>query len=96
MKFNRLIILLTSVLLAIPVIKLEAENLPGFKTSPYYDEQVITFNYIPDVRIHINAPADGLFDVNKPVALALYALPNGKLSILSIVKCFAGFLPISA
>ncbi len=77
MKFNRLIILLTLVLLAIPVIKLEAEKLPGFKTSPYYDEQVTTFNFIPDIRIHINAPSDGLLDENKPVGLALFALPNG-------------------
>ncbi len=54
-----------------------AEELPGFKTSPYYDEQVTTFNYIPDIRVHINAPSADSFDPDKPVALALFALPNG-------------------
>ena len=60
-----------------PVITFAVLSLPGFATSAYYNEQVTTFNYIPDIRIHINAPAAKEFDRQKPVALALYALPNG-------------------
>ena len=52
-------------------------QLPGFQTSPYYDEQVVTFKWNPEMRIHINAPSADLFDPNKPVGLALFALPNG-------------------
>ncbi len=55
----------------------EPVYLPGFNTSPYYDEQVITFYYSPDIRIQINAPAPNDFNPNLPVGLALFALPNG-------------------
>ncbi len=55
----------------------DAVNLPGFNISPYYDEQVITFYYSPDIRIQINAPAPNYFNPNLPVGLALFALPNG-------------------
>lgn len=50
-------------------------QLPGFTASPYFQEQYVTFNYEPGIRIHINAP--GNYDPQKPVRLALYALPNG-------------------
>ncbi len=55
----------------------EPVNLPGFNISPYYDEQVITFYFSPEVRIQINAPAPNYFNPNLPVGLALFALPNG-------------------
>ena len=55
----------------------EPVNLPGFNVSPYYDEQVITFYFSPEVRIQINAPAPNYFNPNLPVGLALFALPNG-------------------
>lgn len=60
-------------------LKLFAGNgeFPGFKKSPYYDEQVVTFNLNPDIRIHINISDPDSFDVNKPVGLTLFALPNG-------------------
>lgn len=52
-------------------------KLPGYYTSPYFSEQVITFPFAPEVRIHINAPAVNNFNPANPVALALFALPNG-------------------
>ncbi len=51
--------------------------LPGFDESPYFNEQVVTFKWQPQIRVHINAPSVTEFDPNKPVGLALYALPNG-------------------
>ncbi|KAA3608871.1 MAG: T9SS C-terminal target domain-containing protein, partial [Calditrichaeota bacterium] len=52
-------------------------ELAGFQTNPYYQEQVTTFNLNPDIRVHINAPSPEEFDNGKPVGLALFALPNG-------------------
>ncbi|OQX94729.1 hypothetical protein B6I21_09120 [candidate division KSB1 bacterium 4572_119] len=52
-------------------------RLPGFSVSSYFNEQVITFNFNPEMRIHINAPEADSFDINKPVGIALFALPNG-------------------
>ena len=52
-------------------------ELPGFTKSAYFDEQITTFNYGSDIRIHINAPSAANFDAAKPVGLALFALPNG-------------------
>jgi hypothetical protein len=51
--------------------------LPGFRVSPYLDEQELTFLYEPDVRVHINAPSAQVFDPCKRVGVVLYALPNG-------------------
>ena len=61
-------------------------GLPGYAVSPYYDEQVITFKYSSDILIHINAPSADKFDGNKPVGLALYALPNGNTTEQTIGK----------
>ena len=58
-------------------VNLCATELPGFHKSSYFDEQVVTFNYHPDIRIHINASSLETFDESKPVGLALFALPNG-------------------
>jgi hypothetical protein len=51
--------------------------LPCFSISPYFGEQVATFTYNPEVRIHINAPPINSFDGSKPTALVFFALPNG-------------------
>ncbi|MCB9057705.1 MAG: T9SS type A sorting domain-containing protein [Calditrichae bacterium] len=53
------------------------QELPGFVKSAYFDEQITTFTYGSDIRIHINAPAAENFDAAKPVGMALFALPNG-------------------
>lgn len=52
-------------------------HLPGFVISPYFNEQICMFNYDPEIRIFINAPAIELFDPNKRTVIALFALPNG-------------------
>ncbi|MFA6025770.1 MAG: hypothetical protein WC727_04965, partial [Ignavibacteriaceae bacterium] len=52
-------------------------KLPGFVTSPFFNEQICMFNYDPEIRIFINAPAVDSFDPNKRTEIALFALPNG-------------------
>ena len=52
-------------------------HLPGFVISPYFNEQICVFNYDPEIRIFINAPAVDSFDPNKRTEIALFALPNG-------------------
>ena len=46
--------------------------LPGFVTSPYFGEQVAAFNYEPNGKGGINAPAADGFDSTEPTALELY------------------------
>ena len=57
-----------------------------FSLSPYFDEQVLTINYSPEVKILINAPSAENFDPNKPVKLILFALPNGNTTEQTIGK----------
>ena len=52
-------------------------RLKGFEVSPYWNEQVKTYNWDTDVRIQINAPSAETFDAQKPIRLILYTLPNG-------------------
>ncbi len=51
--------------------------LSGFATSPFFDEQVVTFRLNQEMTIHINAAALDSFRTDLPVGLALFALPNG-------------------
>ena len=60
--------------------------LPGFSESPYFREQVMSFVYNPDIKVHINAPSAERFDAAKPVKLVLYALPNGNSTDWTIGK----------
>jgi hypothetical protein len=60
--------------------------LPGFSVSPYFNEQVKTFVYTPEVRIHINAPSISSFDPAKPTALAFFSLPNGNTIEMTVGK----------
>ncbi len=62
------------------ISNLAAQNpvtLPGFSTSSFFDEQVVTFRLNDDMTIHINAAAIDSFRSDLPVGLALFALPNG-------------------
>ncbi len=52
-------------------------RLAGFVASPYWNEQVKTIEFSPEVRIQINAPAEEKFIPTRPTFLILYALPNG-------------------
>ena len=60
--------------------------LPGFSVSPYSNEQIKTFIYNPEVRIHINAPSIDAFDPSKPTALSFFALPNGNTIEMTVGK----------
>ena len=44
----------------------KAIKLPGFVTSPYFEEQVISFIHTPGIKVHINAPAETKFRKDKP------------------------------
>ena len=50
----------------------KAIKLPGFVTSPYFEEQVINFIHTPGIKVHINAPAETKFGKDKPTKLVLY------------------------
>ena len=52
-------------------------QLPGFVTSPYFNEQVSSFHFNPEVKVFINVSSTDEFDKNKPTKLVLFALPNG-------------------
>src|SRR5512133_1507142 len=67
-----LLILLTS-----PGFLLQAQVLPGFKVSGFFNEQQIVIeNSPPGTRILINAPLEG-FGQDDRVLVVIYALPNG-------------------
>ncbi len=66
-----------SALLLMVALPLSAGRIPGFRVSPFFDEQVLTFTYNGDVKVTINAPSSDAFNPAKPVKLILYALPNG-------------------
>ena len=54
-----------------------SNKLKGFSESNFLNEQVFSFNFNSEIRIHINAPSKESFNKNKPVGIALFALPNG-------------------
>ena len=63
-----------------------AAGLSGFARSPYFDEQVETYTFEPEVTVHINAPAAAAFDPRKPTRLVIFALPNGN-TIAQTIGC---------
>ncbi len=63
-----------------------ASAIPGFSVSPYFNEQIKTFVFTPEVRIHINAPSIDSFDPSKPTALSFFALPNGNTIEMTVGK----------
>ncbi len=48
----------------------------GFTESPYFGEQIMKFDYAPEIKVEINAPGPQQFDNSKKVLLVFYALPN--------------------
>jgi hypothetical protein len=58
-------------------IEISGSRLPGFSASPFFNEQILTFNFSPEIRIQINAPSIKKFDTSKPTELIFFALPNG-------------------
>jgi len=51
-------------------------SLKGFSISTYLDEQILDFEYSPDINVEINAPSAENFDPAKKTLLIFYALPN--------------------
>jgi hypothetical protein len=90
MKRNIILLLLFLLVPNIHVLIAEGERatkvIPGFSISPYFGEQVMTFIYNPEVRIHINAPPINSFDATKPTALIFFALPNGNTIEMTVGK----------
>ncbi len=66
-----------------------AARLPGFDTSIYFSEQVESYLWEPQVKIHINAPAAASFDRGKPTQLIIYALPNGNTTAQTVGRQLA-------
>lgn len=93
MKREFVLFLLFFVLPSIHVLFAEDQQttkaLPGFVVSPYFGEQVKTFIYNPEVRIHINAPPINSFDASKPTALVFFALPNGNTIEMTVGRQLA-------
>ncbi len=48
-----------------------------FEDSASFGERVAQFTIEPEVRVHVNAPAEAEMASGRPVQLILYALPNG-------------------
>ncbi|HAP35509.1 MAG TPA: hypothetical protein DCQ28_06040, partial [Bacteroidetes bacterium] len=90
MKIKFLLTLFFSILVSIQTTFSSEQNiqsaLPGFSVSPYFNEQVKTFVYTPEVRIHINAPAIDQFNPANPTALSFFSLPNGNTIEMTIGK----------
>src|SRR5688572_7541191 len=63
-----------------------AADLPGFRSSPWFDERVREEWLAEGVRAVANAPAG--FDSKKPTRLVVYATPNGN-SIEQTLGCAA-------
>ncbi|MHB1687182.1 MAG: hypothetical protein ACYCVH_07400 [Ignavibacteriaceae bacterium] len=70
-----LIIILSECIFPAEIIK-DRTILPGFKKSPYFDEQVLSFSMEPNINVEINAPGNESFDPHKKVLLIFYAAPN--------------------
>lgn len=60
------------------VLAASQTNSPAvWQTNASFNEQTLSFAFVPDVKIHINAPLMDLTKSDKPVLLIFYALPNG-------------------
>jgi hypothetical protein len=54
----------------------KGNTLPGFSKNSFLEEQILSFEYSPDINVEINAPSSDKLDVNKKILLIFYALPN--------------------
>ncbi len=52
-------------------------RLKGFEISKYYNEQIKSYIYDPEVKVYINAPAEENLKLSKPTKIIFYTLPNG-------------------
>lgn len=51
--------------------------LSGFTSYPYFNEQVLSYKILPDVRVFITAPGAQEFKQYRRTVISLFALPNG-------------------
>jgi hypothetical protein len=90
MKSKYAVVLIYTLISSFQVIFPQEKNahsaLPGFSISPYFNEQVKTFVYTPEVRIHINAPSIDQFNPANPTALSFFSLPNGNTIEMTVGK----------
>jgi hypothetical protein len=61
-------------------------SLSQFVQTTNFGERTATFSFDPDVKIHINAPAQSTFAPAKKVLLVFFALPNGNTTEQTIGK----------
>ena len=77
MLFSLFFIISTADCSLFPKSKVDKEfGLKGFTKSSYLNEQILTFEYEPEIKIEINAPSSESFNSNNKVMLIFYALPN--------------------
>jgi hypothetical protein len=50
--------------------------LRGFSKGLFLDEQILSFEFFPDINVEINAPSADKFDRIKKISLIFYAIPN--------------------
>ena len=77
---NKIIYIFISTVILISSTTFSQNNyhrLSGFQNSPYFDEQILSFNYANEIKIQINASSPETFNQDKPISIALFALPNG-------------------
>ncbi len=86
-SFYQVVVLLLVVLLALDGVTAEENphgQLLGFTISPHWGEQIKTYTFEPEAKVHINAPSPDAFDPKKPVRIILFALPNGNTTAQTI------------
>ena len=88
--YIRFLLLKIAVIIFLLQIPVSSQNngyrLIGFDNSPYFNEQVLSFEYDPKIKVFINAPSPKTFDPTKKVVVALFALPNGNTASQTIGK----------
>lgn len=58
----------------------------SLQPSPYFHERIASFTLEPEVKVHVNAPAQESFTPGKKLLLIFYALPNGNTTDQTIGK----------
>ncbi|MCF7808825.1 MAG: hypothetical protein K9M49_02825 [Candidatus Marinimicrobia bacterium] len=74
---SKYIRLTLAILLFSGLLNCQPTSIPGFSSSPYFEEQIQTLRFKDMMTIHINAPAISELDPDRPIGIALFALPNG-------------------
>jgi len=87
-KTKLTLVVTSSLVLAIILISpdLQADLIPDFTISKFFNEQICTYRFGTDVSIYINAPDPDSMDINRPTSLILFALPNGNTTAWTIGK----------